>query len=323
MTNKEIYAKTIGFSVRRLLFDILSFAIMGALAAAGFFIGEKTGNHSLIGLGVGAVFGIIVVVIMLRYVSYTFKAGQIAMMTKAIVTDKLPDDVIGEGKKVVRERFATVAIFFAATSVIKGIFQQLGKALTNLGSAVGGDAGNSIGSAIDTAIQVVVGFLCDCCLGWVFYRKEENAAKATCEGAVLFFRHGKTLAKNLGRVFGMGIASLVLIGGAFSAIFFLIALRFASVFEMLAVELTEAFAEDGEALPEILSDPTGLMIVASLLAGLILWNIIHGAFVRPFILTGVLRNYLRSGMDDIPTESSFALLDSKSAKFAKLHGQLA
>ena len=52
--------------------------------------------------------------------------------------------------------------------------------------------------------QVVVAYLCDCCLGWVFYRKAQGAAKATCEGAVLFFRHGKTLARNLGRVFGMG-----------------------------------------------------------------------------------------------------------------------
>ena len=54
-----------------------------------------------------------------------------------------------------------------------------------------------------------------------------------------------------------------------------------------------------------------------------LWRsliIIHGAFVRPSVLTGVLRNYLESGLSDIPTEESFAMLDSKSSKFAKQHG---
>jgi len=322
MTNKEIYSLTIGFSVRRLLFDILAFVIMAALAAAGFFIAEKTADNGLIGLGVGAIIGIIVLVIMLRYISYTYKAGQIAMMTRAITDGRLPEDVIGEGKRVVKERFATVAIFFAATNVIKGIFQQLGRGLTGLGRAVGGDSGESIASAINSAIQVVVAYLCDCCLGWVFYRKEQGAAKATCEGAVLFFKHGKTLARNLGRVFGMGLASLVVIGGVFSGIFYLIASRFPATFEQLAREMAEIAATDAD-IPAFLTNPSMLMLAAAVIAGIILWNIIHSAFVRPFVLTGVLRNYLESGMNEIPTEESFAMLDSKSSKFAKLHGELA
>lgn len=322
MTNKEIYSCTIGFSVRRLLFDILAFVIMAALAAAGFFIAEKTADNGLIGLGIGAIIGIIVLVIMLRYISYTYKAGQIAMMTRAITEGRLPEDVIGEGKRVVKERFATVAIFFAATNVIKGIFQQLGRGLTGLGRAVGGDSGESVASAINSAIQVVVAYLCDCCLGWVFYRNDQGAAKATCEGAVLFFRHGKTLARNLGRVFGMGLASLVVIGGVFSGIFYLIASRFPATFEQLAREMAQIAATDTD-IPAFLTNPSSLMLAAAVIAGVILWNIIHSAFVRPFVLTGVLRNYLESGMNEIPTEASFAMLDSKSSKFAKLHGELA
>ena len=53
----------------------------------------------------------------------------------------------------------------------------------------------------------------------------------------------------------------------------------------------------------------------------ILWDIIHSAFVRPFVLTGVLRNDLESGMNEIPTEESFAMLDSRSSKFANLRGE--
>ena len=165
VTNKEIYSRTLVFSVRRLLYDILAFVIMALLVATGFFIAEKTADSGLIGLAIGAVLGIIMLIIMLRYISYTFKAGQIAMMTRAITHGTLPDDVIGEGKKVVKDRFATIALFFAATGVIKGIFSQIGSALTNIGKKVGGDTGESIGSAINTAIQIVVAYLCDCCLG--------------------------------------------------------------------------------------------------------------------------------------------------------------
>ena len=118
MTNKEIYSRTIGFSIRRLLYDLLTFAILGALSVAGFIIAEKIADVGLLGLAIGLIVGIVVVIFLLRYISYTFKAGQIAMMTRAITTGSLPDDVIGEGKKAVKERFLTVALFFTATGIV-------------------------------------------------------------------------------------------------------------------------------------------------------------------------------------------------------------
>ena len=318
MTNTEIYKRTIGFSVYRLLFDILAVVLLVALTAAGFFIAEQTAGAGLIGLLIGLIIGIIVAVVAVRFVSYTYEAGQIAMMTRAVTEGELPDDVIAEGKAIVKRRFTTVAIYFAATKAIKGIFNELSNAISSVGESVGGNTGSTIGSVIGTVISVIVGYLCDCCLGWVFYREDESAGKATCEGAVLFFKHGKTLLKNLGRVFGIGIASLLIIGGVFSAIAFAIFAQFPEYFASLATTL----AEFGE-LPDFFTDPATLPIAAALLVGVILWLIIHSAFVRPFVLAGVLRNYLESGMADVPSEESFALLDGKSKKFAQLHEQLA
>ena len=147
-----------------------------------------------------------------------------------------------------------------------------------------------------------------------------KAARATCEGAVLFFKHGKTLARNLGRVFGMGLVSLVAIGGVFSGIFYLVAAQFPAFFN----ELASIIATDAESSVALfLSDPTHLAIAAAVLGGVIVWSIIHGAFVRPFVLTGVLRNYLESGMADVPSEAAFNMLDGKSKKFAELHAQVA
>ena len=207
MTNKEIYKKTLCFSLRKLLFDTLTVILLVALTVGGFVLLDKTTGKGLIGLAIGFIIGIIVIAIVTRFVSYALKAGQIAMMTKGITEGQLPDNVYQEGKKAVKERFATVAGFFALTSLIKGIFNQLGRGITALGNAIGGDTGGAVGSAISSAIQVIVAYLCDCCLGWVFYRKEQKTVKATLEGAVLFFKHGKTFAKNAGRIFGMGLAS--------------------------------------------------------------------------------------------------------------------
>ncbi len=323
MTNKEIYKATLVFSVRRLLYDIVCFLVLGLLAGGGFLLADKLWDKGLVGLAVGLVAGILILVFALRYGSYTFKAGQIAMMTRAVTEGSLPDDVFGEGVRVVRSRFLTVALYFTATGIIKGIFNQLGKSITNIGKAIGGDTGKSVGSAISTAVQVMVAYLCDCCLGWVFYRSDENAARATCEGAVLFFRHGKTLLKNMGRIFGMGLVSLLIIGGAFTGVFMAIFSRFPQFFEMLSSEMAEAAAQGESEIAQLLTTPQGAMFFCAALAGVILWSMLHSAFVRPFVLTGVLRNYLLSGMDQEIDESAFAQLDQKSPKFAKLHRELA
>nr|AHF24371.1 hypothetical protein [uncultured bacterium Contig575] len=323
MNNKDIYRRTLSFSIRRLLWDVAAFLILAALAGAGYLLAEKLTNRGLIGLGIGALAGIIAVAIFLRYISYTYKAGQIAMMTRAVAEGTLPEDVIGEGKKVVKERFATVAAFFAVTRIISGIFNQLGNGIISVGEKLGGDSGKTVGNAISIILQVIISYLSDCCLGWVFYRRNVKAARATCEGAVLFFKHGKTLARNMGRVFGMGLASLVAIGGAFTGVFYLIASRFPALFARLGAEVAEAAVRLEQTIPAYVTEPNGLMWICAALAGVILWAILHTAFVRPFVLVGVLRNYIESGIQEIPSEASFALLDSKSAKFKKLHANLA
>lgn len=316
MDNKEIYKKTLTFSLRRLLWDTLALIVIVVMSAAGFYLAEKLSSKGLIGLAIGVMVGALIVAIVSHFVSYVFKAGQIAMMTKAIADGKLPDDVYGEGKKIVKERFLTVAAYYAVTGVIKGIFNELGRAITALGSAVGGDTGSSIGSAISAIIQTIVSYLCDCCLGWVFYRKDEKATKATLEGAVLFFKHGKTFAKNMGRVFGMGALSLVLIGGVFFGIFYLVTGAFPGAWEAIAQEFINA--NDGESLA-FLANPANIQLVVAGVGAVIMWSIIHSTFVRPFVLVGVLRNYIESGKKEKISESDYAELDKKSKKFQKLH----
>ena len=321
MDNMAVYKKTIGFSVRRLAWDILSVLILGILCLAGFLIADKVSDNGIIGLLIGLVIGVIVLVILLRWVSYKYKAGQIAMMTRGVTEGTLPDDVIGEGKKIVRERFATVAAFFAVTNVIKGVFNEISRVITKLGESIGGDTGSTVGSVISSVISVVISYLCDCCLGWVFFRKDVKSAKATCEGAVLFFRHWKTLAKNMARVFVFALVSLLVIGGVFFGIAYLIFSRFPAWFDSMAREIMEISAQEGAEAAGILTDPGSLMLITAAVVGVIFWLILHSAFIRPFVLVGVLRNYMASGVNDIPEESSFDTLDSKSKKFQKLHAE--
>ena len=317
VTNKEIYKKTLTFSLRGALFDIAAFAVIIVCGVVGFIVAEKTTDIGALGLVLGLIAGLVFFVLILRYVSYTYKAGQIAMMTKAVIEGSLPDDVLAEGKRVVKERFLTVAMYFGATRIIKMIFNELGRVLMRVGRAVGGKNGSSVAAIINMIVRTIVAYLCDCCLGWVFFRKDENAGKATCEGAVIFFKHWKVFAENMGRVFGIGCISLVSIGGVFAAVFYSIAARFPAAFATLANELASSGNLDDN--DSFLGDPTSLMIFTVLVCAVIVWGIIHSIFVKPFVLAGVLRNFLNSGKEDIPDETAFAMLDEKSNQFRKLH----
>ena len=321
MDNKQIYKKTLGFSLRRVFWDIISVALLLGAGTLGYFLGEKYAQNGPIGLLIGAVIGIVALILITRFISYALKAGQIAMMTRGVSEGELPDDVIKEGKKVVKERFATVAAFFAITGVIRGIFNQIGRGITKLGESIGGDTGGAVGSAVSSVMQTIVNYLCDCCLGWVFYRKEVKPARAACEGAVLFFKHGKTFAKNMGRVFGMGLVSLLGIGGVSGGIAYFI-LKGQTFYEPLAAWMTENLTDTSNWLAQMLTNPKTLPVAFAALIGIIVWAIIHSVFIKPFVLVGVLRNYIDSGKNDIPSEESFRMLDSKSPKFRKLHQEM-
>lgn len=319
MTNFQVYRKTLPFSLVMFLVGLLELAVLAGCCTAGFFLANSSTDKALIGLVVGFVIGLIALILMNIFINNRIKAAQIAMMTKGVTEDQLPDHTFKEGFVEIKGRFGKITAFFFITNAIKGIFRQIGRGINKIGTAVGGDAGNAVTSAIDSAIQTLIGYLCDCCLGWILYRKDENAAKAGCEGAVIFFKHGKTLIRNVGRIFGMGLLSLVLIGGAFTGVFYLIFTQFPGMFNTLAAEITEAATRAEGDLPEFLSNPQTLTIVAAALFGLILWSTFHSVLVRPFILVGVLRNFMAAGQKDIPTEADFVELDRTSPKFAKLH----
>ena len=322
MSNMDVYKKTLTFSLRRLLMSFITLLLFGALCGGGYLIMEKVNNKGLIGIGIGAAIAIIIAIIISHFFAYALSAGQIAMITKGVTEDRLPDDVYHEGVKVVKERFATVAAFYLVTGAIKGIFRQIGNLITKAGSALGGDTGETIGSIISTIIQILIGYLCDCCLGWVFYRSDQPAARATCEGAVIFFKNGKTLLRNMGRIFGMGIVSFIVIVGIFGGICYLIFSNLGNVFNTLADEIVEAAQRAESQIPAFFTDPNNLALIAAGIVGVIIWSIIHSTFVRPFVLTGVLRNYMAAGVNNIPSEADFGSLDSKSPKFAKLHKEL-
>ena len=82
-------------------------------------------------------------------------------------------------------------------------------------------------------------------------------------------------------------------------------------------------AESGEDVPEFFTTAQGVMLSVAAIIGVVMWSILHSVFVRPFVLVGVLRNYIESGKSEKISEKDFDELDKKSSKFKKLREKAA
>lgn len=323
MTNFQVYKKTLPFSFLRFLIDLLALAILGGCTAAGLFIaGGQFDSKGIIGLIVGLIVGAILTFLVSFFIENRVKGAQISMMTQGVVEGNLPDHPVQEGLNNMKGRFSRLATYYLITRAIKGIFRQLGNTVNKIGTAVGGNVGNGITSAIDSAVQTVISYLCDCCLGWILYRKDVNPFKAGCEGCIIFFKHGRALIKNIGRIFGLGFLSLILIGGAFFGASYAVFISFPYLTNALIEGFKNIAATDGGVPPEFFTNPTYVNLIISGIIGIVFWGILHSVLIKPFVLVGVLRNYMNAGIANMPSEKEFAELAEKSPKFAKLQGKI-
>lgn len=311
MTNSEIYKKTLKFSLMSFLCALVgAVLLLGLPTVAILFTINASDQTQLIAAGIGLVLGIIGCVVIGRFASYTYTAGQIAMVAEGVTYGRLPDDPYAAGKAAVKGRFGTVAAYFAFMAIIKGITSAITNAVNAVTKALdGGDSTSTagiIGNVISAFIAIVLEYLNYCSLGWVFVHKDENSFKAACDGSVVYFQNWKTLLKNAAKIIIITIISLVVIGGPFF-------LLFHNLFGNMTY-VARAAAEIDDALS--IDAGTSLLVAAGVVA-LIIWAGIHGALIEPYILVSVMRRYIEAGTANPPKLDVYGKLCGISKHFRK------
>jgi hypothetical protein len=135
MSNFEIFRRTFTFSWQRLFVYLIGIAVMAACTIAGYLFQPD----DVIGLGIGICDRSHYLRPDRSLCCLSAQAAQIAMITKAVVENELPEHVSKEGKAIVKKRFVTVSVYYAITGTIRGIFGELTKGLNSLASG-GGEA---------------------------------------------------------------------------------------------------------------------------------------------------------------------------------------
>ena len=198
MKTKDVYLKTMKFVWLKLalggavllfaLVTLFPFVWLGSLGSGSGIVIALTIWLIL----VGCVYGFLQ-----RYVGYMLKAGHVAMVTTAVTTGSLPDDMLGAAKAMVSERFLTANVYFAVDRLVSGALSQLQKGLQKIDDLLGKIPGVSFLVAFaQMFVHIALNYVDECCLGYTFLHKDQSAFKSAADGVVIYFQNWKKLLKD-------------------------------------------------------------------------------------------------------------------------------
>ncbi|MBS6237361.1 MAG: zinc ribbon domain-containing protein [Bacteroides sp.] len=213
MTAKEVFTKTLvfgwiklGLGLLNILIAIVLFAILMGVSV--LFASEGVGAIMffiwLVAIGV-------VNFIINHYIGYLVKAGYVAIIATAFKTGTVPADPVNTGKAMVKERFGTSNVYFALDKLIAGSVKQLQRTLGRIADGLLGAIPGTDGvkSLMNMFLDISLGYIDECCLGYTFNHPEQNAYKSAADGVVIYAQNWKTLLKDATKTTLMVIISII------------------------------------------------------------------------------------------------------------------
>lgn len=199
MKTKDIYLKTMKFVWLKLALGAAIVLISIVLLALFMGIGVLFNNPTI--LVWMFIFWIAAVAMIynfaMHYVGYMIKAAHVAVISTAVTTGQIPDNMVDAGKEMVKKRFAEANVYFVMDRLISGAVKQLQNAVGKIDNVFGGIPGvSTVVSIVQIFIGIALGYVDECCLGYTFVKSEEGAFKAGCDGVVIYFQNAKHLLKD-------------------------------------------------------------------------------------------------------------------------------
>ncbi len=286
----DLFKKTMPFCMAKLALGgamvLISVILLAILMGLGWLFGEG-GMLVCLLIWLGAI-GVIRFAIM-HYFGYLVKAGHVAVLAEAVTTGEVPANQVQFSKKSVQERFATANIYFAVDKLVTGAVKQIQRKIGQLENALSFIPGmDTIGGLAKFYVELSLGYIDECCLGYTVYRKDQGAFHSACDGVVIY-------AQNIGKLLKSSAVTmlrvLLLLAGIVLAAFVPVGL----IFRLLGWSPLAAF----------------------LLALLIAWTV-KFALVDSYILCQTMTSYMTAAQNTQITFDLYGMLSGISSDFKKL-----
>ncbi|MDQ2087428.1 hypothetical protein RBH29_13430 [Herbivorax sp. ANBcel31] len=267
----EIYKKTFSFVLLKAGVYVGAYALMAV--TLGVLIGIFFLLRNVMG-GLAIIIGFLIMIFVLvnvwrfakRYFLYIVKAGFVSVVATYLTTGSLPEKgSFQHAKNTVTKHFGTTSIAAGIDLLVEKILKKINGLILKLGGIFSMlPGGKIILQIITTMLTVVIGYIDEAILGYIFLRKDDEKPwiKAK-DGLVLYVKSWKSILKNAS-LMALGIVTIRFV--SFIVFYFLFALVFGGL--------------------------GNLSVIPAVMLGLILTGAISSLFLDPIVTISVLKAYL-------------------------------
>jgi len=222
MKAKDIYIKTMPFVWAKLLLWLITIVastiwavILGLIVSL-----AKNGLLTIICLIAWFAGAGLVHFIVMRYFGYLIKAGHVAVITEAVISGQVPVNQIEYGKAKVKERFLTANVYFLIDNLVSGAVKQIQRIVGKVGDLFKFIPGmKSITNIAQFFVEISLGYVDECCLGYTFYKSGEGAFKSACDGVVIYAQNWKLLLANAAKTMLKVLLAMLAVVVVFTILF--------------------------------------------------------------------------------------------------------
>ena len=290
MKAEQLFRKTMPFCMAKFVLGGIMIGIMAVLLAIFAGIGWLFGDLGLvIGLCIWGGSIKVVHLVVMNYAGYLVKAGHIAVLVEAAATGKVPANQVQYGKDKVKERFVTSNVYFALDKLVAGAVKEIQRGIEKISNFLDFIPGmDKVAGLAKWFVELSLGYIDECCLGYTFYKSEQGAFQSACDGVVIYAQNIKHLLKNA----AVTMLKLVL---ATLAMVLVVFIPVGLLFKLLKWSGLFAF----------------------LLACLIAW-VVKFAFLDSYVLCQTMAGYMAVAPTTEITFDLYGKLSGISAKFKEL-----
>lgn len=214
MNASQIYRKTMPFVWAKLMVGLItvgiSIVLFAVLMGLGWLFNSDGVTVIMFIIWMSAV-GVVRFVLM-HYFGYLIKVGHVAVIIQAITTERIPDNQVEYGKQIVTKRFVTSNIYFAVDKLVSGAVKQIQHVVEKAGNALDFIPGmDAVVGLAKFFIDISLGYIDECCLGYTFYKKEQSTFKSAADGVVIYAQNWKKLLKDAAKTMVMVVVALIVI----------------------------------------------------------------------------------------------------------------
>ena len=191
MTSKEIYSQTKKFPRRLLMLNIA--CVVGSLLLGAIICGiamlTKSGGLLFGGFMIALVVYSVSSNIVEHYIGYMFKYGAVHAIATAWATGQVADSYFNDSVEYIKNGFLKANIYMVLDKLIHAAV----RGVTKLVNFITGFLPKNIQNFMETFINMYLDYIDECCLAYSMLHADQNVAKSSCDGIVLYYQNGKNM----------------------------------------------------------------------------------------------------------------------------------